>query len=157
MTTFQPANSNAVFLPTTIQYPKDQNELLNRLNKAYEDTASRLNAKQIGIFDLVEFLTGEQWPVVGDPQKKRQTFRKIFFFSDASLTFAHGITGITLCTHIYGAFTDGTNFYPLPFVSSVAIANQIQIVVTPVNVVVTKGGGAPAITNGVIVLEYLLN
>lgn len=79
MTTFQPANSNAVFLPTTIQYPKDQNELLNRLNKAYEDTASRLNAKQIGIFDLVEFLTGEQWPVVGDPQRKDKHFEKFSF------------------------------------------------------------------------------
>lgn len=156
--TFQPANSNAVFLPTTIQYPKDLEELINRLNKAYEDTATRLNIKQIGIFDLVEFLTGEQWPVVGNPQSKRQTFRKVFFFSDSSLTIAHGITGVTLYTHIYGAATDGTNFFPIPYVDVTSVTNQIAITVDATNIHINKGAGAPpAITNGIIVLEMLKN
>ena len=155
--TFGPINTNAVYLPTTQYFPDEAEKFKSVLTFVYSDIARRVNDKEIGFFDLVEFLTGEQWPVVGNPQQKRQTFRKIFFFSDASLNFAHGITGITLCTHIYGAFTDATNFYPLPYVSSIAIANQVQVVVTPTNIVITKGGAAPAITNGVIVLEYLLN
>lgn len=155
--TFAPSNTNAVFLPTTIQYPKDPNELLIRLNKAYEDTATRLNVKQIGIFDLVEFLTGEQWFTTGNPQVKRQTFRIVFEFSDASLVFNHGITGITLCTHIYGGFTDGTIFYPLPYVDVVNVTNQVKVTVSATQVLIVKGATAPAITNGVVILEYLKN
>jgi hypothetical protein len=155
--TFGPSNTNAVYLPTTQYFPEDEKRFKEVLTLVYSDIARRLNDKQIGIFDLVEFLTGEQWFTAGNPQIKRQTFRKVFQFSDANLNFAHGITGITLCTHIYGGATDGTNFFPIPYVSATALANQIQIDVTPTNIVVTKGGGAPAITNGVIVLEYLKN
>ncbi len=155
--TFAPSNSNAIYLPTTQYFPSEADKFREVLTFVYSDIARRLNDKQIGTFDLVEVVAGEQWSTATDPQTKRQTFRKIFYFNDASLNFAHGITGIVLCTHIYGSFTDGTNFYPLPFVSAVAIANQIQIVVTPTNVVVTKGGAAPAITNGVIILEFLKN
>lgn len=155
--TFGPINSNAIYLPTTQYFPPEQDRFREVLTFVYSDIARRLNDKQIGTFDLVEVVAGEQWATATDPQTKRQTFRKIFYFTDANLNFAHGITGIVLCTHIYGSFTDGTNFYPLPFVSAVAIANQIQIVVTPTNVVITKGGGAPAIIQGVIVLEMLKN
>jgi hypothetical protein len=155
--TFAPSNSNAIYLPTTQYFPLEADKFREVLTFVYSDIARRLNDKQIGTFDLVEVVAGEQWSTATDPQTKRQTFRKIFYFSDASLNFAHGITGIVLCTHIYGAFTDGTNFYPLPYVSAIAITDQIQIVVTPTNVVVTKGGTAPAITNGTIVLEFLKN
>jgi len=162
MTTFQPANSNAVFLPTTIQYPKDQNELLNRLNKAYEDTASRLNAKQIGIFDLVEFLTGEQWPVVGDPQKKRQTFRKVYFIgaigAGATVLTAHGLTQVTAYTHIYGtAITSVPDNRPIPYASATLVTNQIEIKVDATNITIINGATAPNITSAIVVLEYLLN
>lgn len=154
--TFGPSNTNAVYLPTTQYFPDDPKQFREILTFVYSDIARRLNDKEIGIYDLVEFLTGQQWFTPVNPQIKRQTFRKVFQFNDANLNFAHNITGITLTTHIYGSFTDGTNFYPLPFVSTV-ITDQIKIVVTPSNIVVTKGGTAPAITNGVIVLEYLKN
>lgn len=162
MTTFQPANSNAVFLPTTIQYPKDPQELLERLNKAYEDTATRLNIKQIGIFDLVEFLTGEQWPVIGNPQKKRQTFRIIFNFDaiapGATLVIPHGLTGVTAYTHIYGtAITDVVDNRPIPYASATVVTNQIEINVDGTNINIINGATASAITSGFVVLEYLKN
>jgi len=155
--TFGPINTNAIYLPTTQYFPADQEGFREVLTFVYSDIARRLNDKQIGTFDLVEVVAGEQWATATDPQTKRQTFRKIFYFSDASLNFAHGITGIVLCTHIYGAATNGINFFPIPYVSATAIANQIQIDVTPTNIVITKGGGAPAITLGAIVLEFLKN
>lgn len=162
MTTFQPANSNAVFLPTTIQYPKDQKELLERLNKAYEDMATRLNAKQIGIFDFVEFLTGEQWPIIGNPQQKRQTFRIIFQIGSiapgATSTTAHGLTGITAFTHIYGtAITNVVDYRPIPYTNVSLVSNQISVLCDALNLNVTNGATAPAITSALIILEYLKN
>jgi hypothetical protein len=70
---------------------------------------------------------------------------------------AHGITTATIAgfTRIYGTFSDGTNFYPLPYTDSASATNQVQVVVTPTNIVITAGGGAPAITSGFIVLEWL--
>lgn len=153
--TFQPNNSNAVFLPTTIQYPKEPDELISRLNKAYEDTATRLNVKQIGIFDLVEFLSGEQWFTAGNPQVKRQAFRHVFTLT-ATGNIPHNISALTQVL-AYGEYTDGTNFYGLIYGSNVAIPGQVSFYVTPANIVVLAGAGAPAITSGVIVLEYLKN
>ena len=162
MTTFQPANTNAVFLPTTINYPKDPAELINRLNKVYEDTATRLNIKQIGVFDLVEFLTGEQWFVSGNPQTKRQTFRIVFSIgaiaAGATSTTAHGLTGITAFTHIYGtAVTAAPDFRPIPYASATAVNTQIEIKIDNTNITIINGAAAPNITSAIVVLEYLKN
>jgi len=154
--TYNPQNTLGPFISTSTFFPDEFASFREKFLELYRDLSNSVNTREVGVYDLVEFLTGENWFTAGDPQKKRKTFRKVFQFSDASLNFAHGITGITLTTHIYGSFTDGTNFYPLPFVSTV-ITDQIRIEVTPTNIVVTKGGTAPAITNGVIILEYLKN
>lgn len=162
MTTFSPANSNAVFLPTTIQYPKNPDELISRLNKAYEDTATRLNIKQIGVFDLQEFLTGEQWFTAGNPQVKRQTFRITFdlgaIAAGATLTTAHGLTGITAFTHIYGTcITDVVDYRPIPYASVTAVNQQIELKITATNIIIINGAAAPNITSAIVVLEYLKN
>ncbi len=160
--TFQPANSNAVFLPTTIQYPKDPEELLIRLNKAYEDIATRLNVKQIGIFDLLEFLTGEQWFTTGNPQIKRQTFRKVYeigaIAAGATSNTAHGLTGVTAFTHIYGtAITAAPDNRPIPYASATAVNQQIEIKVDGANITIINGAAAPNITSAIVVLEFLKN
>jgi len=162
MTTFQPDNSNAVFLPTTIQYPKEPEELISRLNKAYEDMATRLNIKQIGIFDFVEFLTGEQWPVVGNPQQKRQTFRIVFLIGPiaAGVTSVtpHNLTGITAFTHIYGtSITVVPDFRPIPYASATLVTNQVELKVDATNITIINGATAPNITSCFIILEYLKN
>jgi hypothetical protein len=143
-----------VFLPANTTYSEDQSQRLLQHTKFAADTARYMNLKEVAIYDLTEIQTAQQWFNPGNNQVKRFGFRRVFSFNDASLTFNHGITGITLCTYIGGAFTDGTKFYPLPYVST-AIANQVQIQVTSTQVLITKGGTAPAITTGVVVLEYL--
>lgn len=154
--TYNPQNALGPFIETSTYFPSDFDEFRAKFLAVYREISNNINTREVGVYDLVEFLTGENWFTTGNPQIKRKTFRKVFEFSDASLNFAHGITGITLTTHIYGSFTNGANFFPLPFVSTV-ITDQIRIEVTPTNVVVTKGGTAPAITNGLIVLEFLKN
>lgn len=164
MTTFQPANSNAVFLPTTIQYPDDPKELINRLNKAYEDTATRLNIKQIGIFDLVDFLTGEQWFTSGNPQVKRQTFRIVFeigpIAAGATSTTPTSLTGITSFTHIYGTcITDIPDKRPLNYsdITNVTNQNSLRFDDTTNSIIIMNGATAPNITSAIVVLEYLKN
>ena len=167
--TFQPINSNAVFLPTTIQYPKEPEELIKRLNKAYEDTATRLNVKQIGVFDLQEFLSGEQWFTSGNPQTKRQTFRTVYSIGAVTaggptVTVAHGITGFSTLTftHIYGTgitTTPGVSgFYqvPLPYASAGANLN-IDLKVDSTNIYLIASAGGFSLSSAIVVLEYLKN
>ena len=160
--TFGPAHSNAVFLPTTINLPKDEKEMFIRLNKMYEDIATRLNVKQIGIFDLIETLTGEQWFTVGNPQVKRQTFRTAFqigaIVAGATSTTAHNLTQITAFTHIYGtAVTAVVDYRPIPYASATAVNQQIELKVDATNITIINGAAAPNISSAIVVLEYLKN
>jgi hypothetical protein len=160
--TFAPQNTNAVFLPTTIQYPTEPSELISRLNKAYEDTATRLNVKQIGIFDQVEFLTGEQWFTSGNAQIKRQTFRQVYAIgaiaAGATSTTAHGINQISSFTHIYGtAVTAVVDYRPIPYSSATAVNQQIEIKCDATNITIINGAASPNITSAIVVLEYLKN
>ena len=59
-------------------------------------------------------------------------------------------------TRIYGTFTDGTNWYPLPYVDETSATDQISLVVDATNIAITAGGGAPpSITRGYVILEWL--
>jgi hypothetical protein len=160
--TFGPVNSNAVFLPTTIQYPSEPKELLNRLNKAYEDTATRLNTKEIGIFDFQELINGQQFFTSGNPQIFRSVFRKVFSIgpiaTGATSMTAHGITQETAFTHIYGTcITDVIDYRPIPYASTTLITNQIEINIDATNINIINGAIAPNITSAIVVLEYLKN
>ena len=49
------------FLPNSIDYPKDPEQMRLRLQKAYKDTAYRLNDKEIALYYLQELATGQSW------------------------------------------------------------------------------------------------
>jgi hypothetical protein len=100
-------------------------------------------------------LTGESWFLEGDP-KPQQTLRQIYAFTSTA-SIAHGIdfTKLQYFTRMYGQFTDGTNWYGLVPGSSVAIAGEIEFYLDPTNIVFVSGAGAPALTKGIIVLEWL--
>ena len=154
--------NNTPYLPTTRKIPSKEPELENEMTKIYTDIATAVNNRIISIFDLAPIVTGENWFTTakqGNSIQKRQTFREVYQFSDSTLTQAHGIASIALFTRIYGAFTDGSgNYYPLPWVDVTSATNQITINCTGINIVVTKGSGAPPIiSNGIIVLEWLAN
>lgn len=139
------------------QFPvTDLKTLAVENDRAYIDIASKVNARTIGIFALNNsIITGESWYLAGSSQRQ-QTLRKLFTFTTSG-TFPHGIdfTTITGFTKIYGTFTNGTNWFPLPFVDVVSATNQVGIRVNPTNVVITAGAGAPTITSGFVILEWL--
>jgi len=144
------------YIETTKRFPQDPALLEGVLSKMYVDVANGVNARVIGIYELASVITGERWfsNNSSNINTKRQTQRKVFQFSDASLVFSHGLSGVTAFTRIYGTFTDGTLSYPLPYVSPTA-ANQVGVSVSSTQVTVTKGAGAPAIISGFVILEYL--
>lgn len=149
------------YLQTSRKYPVDSPpKLETELSKMTLDVATAVNSRTIGIYDSTPTITGNQYFSTNttNAQIKRQSKRVVFPFSDASLTFSHGLTGVTMFTVISGGFTDGTLFYPLPYVDVTNVNNQVAVKVSATQVIITKGAGAPpAITNGVIILEFLQN
>jgi hypothetical protein len=138
-------------------FPTDNLQKLGiELDRAYVDTALKVNARTIGIFpDNTPIVTGERWYISGQASRQ-QTLRQIYVFTDTG-NIAHGINfaAVSQFTKPSGSFTDGTNWYGAIYASSTAIAGQVSFYVTPTNIVVQAGAGAPSITSGTIILEWL--
>jgi len=158
--TFNPANSIAPFLQTSVFFPEEFDEFRVKFLQLYRDISNNMNVRQIGVFDLQEFLTGQSWFTSGNPQVKRQTYRQVYSIgaiaTGATSTTAHGLTNITAFTHIYGTcITDVVDYRPLPYVSATAVNQQISLTVTGTNIVIVSGAAASNITSAIVVLEFL--
>lgn len=162
---FAPANTQSSYLPPEFDLPVELERFQDFISKRERLTASILNIKTNGNFNLVELLTAEQWfSVQTNPQKARYSFRKVFDMvalnggnigAGATATFAHGITGITIPSRIFGtATTTAPRYLPLPYASATANLN-IEIYADATNVTVINGAGQPALTQCYITLEYL--
>jgi hypothetical protein len=159
--TFSPSNSLGAFVPINQTFSEDQSQFLIQITNRDRDIARYINAREIAIYDLIEILTGEQW-FGATPQVKRDVFRRVYQLgataAGATTTIAHGITGLTAFTHIYGtAVTAVVDYRPIPYSSVTAVTDQIEINVDATNINVSNGATAPNITSGIIVLEYLKN
>ncbi len=151
-------NSNQVsFLRTSRTFPEDPQALSVEIDRMYLDVANAVNNRIIGLFaNNKPTITGESF-FLG--KGRQQTSRQVYTFTAAG-NIAHGINTSQIYgfTRIYGTFSNGTNFYPLPYVDVVAVNNQVSVYVTPTNIVITAGAGSPpAITSGIVVLEWLSN
>jgi hypothetical protein len=148
------------FLRTSREFPEEIHSLSVEVNKSYVDIANAVNNRTIGVFPTVRAaLTGESWFLTGN--QLQQSIRQVYTFLAAQLpNIPHGINtaNISNFTAIYGTLYDGTSWYPLPYVDVVAANNQINVIVNATNIVITLGAGSPpAITSGIVVLEWLLN
>jgi hypothetical protein len=145
------------FLRQQRNFPHDNPQALGvELDKSYIDIAIKVNARTIGLFAIGnQIVTGEAWYLTGSSQKQ-QTLRQIYRFTSTG-NIAHGINFVTVAqvTKPSGSYTDGTNWYGAIYASSVAIAGQVTFYVTPTNIVVLAGAGAPSIVSGTIILEWL--
>lgn len=148
-------NSNP-FLKTSRNWPTDAENLSQELDKSYIEIAQVVNARTIGLFPTNRAaITGNNYFITSTRQ---QTLRQVFSFNTtASIT--HNILNINPANFIncFGSYTDGTNGYGLFFASSVAIAGQITFYLTPTQIIFLTGAGAPTLTSGLIVLEWLSN
>lgn len=148
---------NAPYLRAQRNFPSDSTQALTvQMDRAYIDIADKVNSRVIGTFATGSpSVTGEQWFTSGS-SSRQQSLRQVFPFTSAG-SIPHGINfaDLTNFVKIYGCFTNGTNWYPLPYVDVVSATNQVNLYVTPTNIVITAGAGAPAITNGTVILEWL--
>jgi len=152
------------FLQTSRNFPEDISDLTEEINKAYIDIANAVNNRTISIFPTNRpAINGESWFV--DRNRSQKGLRQVYPFTAATLAasggvIAHGINfdEVFAFTRIYGTFTDGTNWYPLPFVAIVGgVASQIGLAVDPTNIEINEGGGGsqPTVVSGYVVLEWI--
>jgi hypothetical protein len=143
------------FLPTTREFPTEINSLTIEINRSYINIANAVNNRTIGLFPTNRpAVTGESWFLVKN--QRQQTLRQLYTFTTTT-PIAHTISieDPNQFTRCFGSYTDGTNSYGLIFGTTVAIAGQITFYVTSTQIVFVLGAGAPALTNGKIVLEWL--
>lgn len=143
------------FLRTTHDFPEDAQALGVELNKTYIDLANAINGRTIAIFPTNRpAQNGEVWYL---RQNRSQAGLRQAYNITGTGNIPHGInlTQISGFVRIYGAFTDGTVWYPLPYVDTVAIGNQVSVSVTATNIVITSP--VKTVQSGTIVLEWIVN
>ncbi len=147
--------NQVAYLRTTWEFPEKADNLVNELSRSYLETAASINVRTIGIFTVNKAaITGESWFITKN--QKQQGFRQVYnVTSTAAINHGLSLTEISRFTRAYGAYTDGTNWYGFIFGNNVAIAGQISFYVTPTQIVFLVGAGAPTLTLGTVVLEWI--
>lgn len=149
------------YLRTSRGFPEEVKQLCQEVSKSYIDVASAVNTRVIGIFPVNRpAITGKTYFI--NPGRVNQSLRQVYSFTSFPtnpLLIPHGINfnDVFEFATIYGTAYDGTNYYPLPYVDVVGVTNQISVMITPTNIVITKGATAPNITSGLITVEFLVN
>jgi len=143
------------YIKTSREFPADLDQIAVIMTRTYIEVAASINARTIGIFPSNRpAITGESWYF--DKNQRQQSFRQVYSFTTTA-SIPHGITLTSISTFSrgFGAYTDGTNWYGLIFGSNVAIVGQRSFYVDPTNIVFLAGAGAPALTSGIVVLEWI--
>jgi len=146
--------NQTAYLRTSREYPEEVHQLSFEVNKSYVDIANAVNTRTIGIHPKNRpAITGEGFFITTN---KQETFRQIYPITSTT-SIPHGIPNVMpgQFTKCWGSYTDGTNSYGLFFASSVPIAGQITFYITSTQIVFLVGAGAPALTSGLITLEWL--
>ncbi len=154
--------NQVAFLRTSREFPEDIKKLTLQVSKAYIDTSNAVNTRTIGIYPTNRSaINGESWFLTAN--QRQQGLRQVYMFtSTADIDIGFKISSISQFTKLSGVYTDGTSWYGLIPATSVAIPGQITFYVT-VNGASTVsdiirfvvGAGAPALTSGTIVLEWI--
>ena len=155
-------------LPISLELPKkyeEAHEVLSLLLKRINDA---VNKKEGSLYSLAEFGNFQSYFIQTDPNNFRTVYRKVFDMVNlnggsiapgATVSSAHGISGITQTTRIYGSATNSdapVHYLPLPYASQTT-TKIIEIYLTPTNVVLVNGSTQTALTSATIVAEYVKN
>jgi hypothetical protein len=144
------------YLRTSRNFPQEAQPLAVEINRSYLDIAEKMNDRMIGIHPTNRSaINGESWFITS---RKQQALRQLYTFTGTG-NIPHGITNWNSVSFIspksYGTFTDGSNWYGVPFLGSIAVTAEVSFYVTSTNIVVVAGAGAPSITQGYINLEWV--
>lgn len=148
----------ASYLRTSRTFPQEAQPLSVEINKSYVDIANAVNNRTIGLYPTNRpAVTGESWFV--NQNQRQQTLRQVFNITGAG-NYPHNLNFDSLYgfSAIYGTFTDGTFWFPLPYINVTSALNQIALVIDQTNILIIVGGGSPpTIVRGFVVLEWLSN
>jgi hypothetical protein len=155
--------NQVAFLRTTREFPEELHQLTVEVNKTYVDIANAVNNRTISIFPTGRsVLDGESWFL--NSSLRQQGLRQVYTFTGTTaINIGFKFSSIAqFSPKCYGTFTDGTNWYGLIYGSNVAVAGQISFFIAfngsstlTDQIVFAVGAGAPAITKGTIILEWL--
>jgi hypothetical protein len=153
------------FLRAQRHFPTTSDLLALEVNRTYVDIANAVNRRTISIYPTNKAAnTGESW--FFDRNNKQQTLRQIYSFGaiapGTELDIPTQITTFDQFTRIYGTVvTNVVDWRPLPFVDPTLLTNGMALLVGPIgapsvqNIRIIVGATAPAVTEGLIVLEWL--
>src|SRR6188508_1422 len=149
--------NQVAYLRTSREFPEELHQLSVEVNKMYVDIANAVNVRTIGLFSVNRpAQTGESFYIVRN--SRQQTARQVYSFTTtAAINHTVIVTFPGQFIKCTGSYTDGTNTFGLFFASSVAIAGQITFYVTDTQIIFLVGAGAPALTSGLIILEWLMD
>lgn len=163
--------NQVAFLRTSRSFPDAEKDLKGELSKTYLDVANAVNDRTIGLYPtLGPATTGNSYFL--NSNARQQSLRRVYSFTTTvDIEIGFKLTTISQFVQFFGIYTDvivttpptsPTNWYGLIPATSVAIAGQISFYVTVNGASTTSdvirivvGAGAPALTYGTIVLEWL--
>lgn len=173
-----PQNTGA-FIPTTNVWDVNEvysagldpklTELLVRMYQNLNLMATNVNLKDVGYYVLQPFVNGQLYfpnPANSSASPaypaNRQVNRLVINFgalpNAGTKSVPHGlpVNAAWTFTRIYGTATDpNAQFIPIPYASTTAVANNIELWVDPTNVNVRTAANYSAYTITYIVLEWL--
>lgn len=147
--------NEVAYIKSSREFPADLAQLATILTRAYPEIANAINERTIGLFPSNRSaITGNAYYLFQN--KKQQSLRQAYTFTTTA-NIPHGIDFLQVAYigAMYGQYTDGTNWYGLIAGTSVAIAGQISFYLTATDIVFVLGAGAPALTKGIIVIEWI--
>lgn len=113
--------------------------------------------RTIGLFPVNRpAITGEGWFI--SQNQKQETLRQVFLVSAGTPAITHNIPFFipANATRCFGSYTDAAgNGYSLVFGTSTATPGLITFYLTTSQIVFVVGAGAPVLTTGRVVIEYL--
>lgn len=150
------SDGSGPFLATSEIFPKEEEQFNVKITQIYQNLASKINIKDIALYEAsLELPDGQQF-FSNDPQVKRYGFRKVIStgaLATGANTVAHGITLPTPNTYhftrIYGVIENTATplYVPIP-------NDTVLVTVDGTNINIT----IPAAYNGysgIVVLEYV--
>jgi hypothetical protein len=147
--------NQVAFLPLARNFPAEIKQFTVEVNKSYVEIAGAVNARTIGVFSTVSpAIDGEEWFI--NANSRQQGLRQVYTFTTLA-AINHNIRNITPSqfTRCWGQYNDGANAYGLIWGSNTAIAGQISFYVTTTQIIFPTPAGAPSVTSGLVVLEWI--
>ena len=146
------------YLPNQLDFPTEEPKKLGIvLDKMYLDIANRVNDRSIGIFNVnIPIVVGDVYYFRG--VQSRQISQREIYDVTSTAPINHGLPYAQIDRFVrkYGDFTDGTDWYGFIDGSPTAIAGQIVFYITATQIVFVAGAGAPTVTKGQIILEWVV-